>query len=311
MTVSAQVSIIIGSYNSARTIERCLKSLEIQVQQAKTAVEVILVDSSEDGTAQIVRAGFPWVKLMVQGERCYPGDARNIGIARANGSVLVFIDSDCVAGENWLDEIVTAHQSELPVVGGSVDNANPESYVGWGYYFSEFMRWAPQVKAGLLSEIPTCCLSIKRWAFDQYGPFLEGRYCSDTDFNWKLDRAGKMPFFNPKIKVGHINPGNLKKFLLHEVEHGRAFGELRVTTEQFSRSRQWLYVLGAPLLPWILWGRIAERVIRNKTYIGQFLLAAPVVFLGQAAWSWGEARAYFASLFEQVAIQSLPVSGED
>src|SRR5258705_4071191 len=135
MTVPVQVSIIISSYNSAWTIERCLRSLEHQVQQAQVSTEVILVDSSADGTAELVRPQFPWVRLFVRGERCYPGDARNYGIARASGTLLVFIDADCVAGENWLSEILTAHQTNQAAVGGSVGNANPHSYVGWGDYF--------------------------------------------------------------------------------------------------------------------------------------------------------------------------------
>jgi GT2 family glycosyltransferase len=290
-----KVSVIIVSYNAAHTIEACLHSLESQVCQTDSRAEVILVDSSTDTTAQIVAAHFPWVRLIVSLERKYPGDARNLGIAQAHGELLAFVDADCIVGESWLAEIIKAHNSDSLAIGGSVDNANPESYVGWGYYFCEFTRWAPQMPAGELVEAPTCALSIKRQAYERYGPFQEGAYCSDTHFNWRLGRAGHRPFFQPAVRVRHINLVNLKKFLLHEVEHGRAFGSLRVLEEDFSRLKSLVYGVGALLLPGLLLARVAQRVMLHNIYRDQFIRALPVVVLGLSAWSWGELLAYLSA----------------
>ena len=305
---SAKVSIIISSYNSIVTIVRCLQSLEHQVRQCSLPVEVILVDSSVDGTARLVAERFPWVRLFAYGERKYPGDARNLGVLQATGGLLAFIDADCVADDHWLSEILKADAAGHLAFGGSVDNGNPDSYVGWAYYFCEFTRWAPGSAAGEMNEIPTCCLAVKRSVFNKFGPFLEGRYCSDTDFNWKLTRAGHRPVFIPAIRVAHLSLEKLGQFLAHEAEHGRAFGELRIAAEEFSRARLWLYVLGAPLLPGVLLARMARRVVANQIYVRRFWAALPAVILGKLAWGWGETSAYAAGLIETELAPTAPAA---
>ncbi len=176
ITKGIKISVIIASYNSSRTIEKCLRSLQRQTNQED--FEVIVVDSSEDGTAGIVAHQFPEVRLYTFSDRRFPGDARNFGVSMAKGDILAFTDADCVVDQNWIKEIAEAHQAPYPVIGGAIDNANPDSNVGWAYYFCEFSQWMPGFPKCEMAEIPTCCLSLKRWAFDTCGPFEKGTYCS-------------------------------------------------------------------------------------------------------------------------------------
>src|SRR5687767_2768088 len=83
-----ELSVVIASYGAASTIERCLRSLEQQT--TGDAFEVIVVDSSTDDTARLVERGFPRVRLIRRAVRCFPGDARNIGVSSARGGVLAF-----------------------------------------------------------------------------------------------------------------------------------------------------------------------------------------------------------------------------
>ena len=56
------VSVIIPSYNSESTIGACLKSLN--QQSFEEEYEIILADSSEDKTPEIVRDTFPHIKFI-------------------------------------------------------------------------------------------------------------------------------------------------------------------------------------------------------------------------------------------------------
>lgn len=212
-----QLSVIIASYNSKKTIEGCLSSLKNQ--KTDKGFEIIVVDSSTDGTAKLVEERFPEVKLYRFSGKKFPGDARNYGISRAKGEIIAFTDTDCIVANNWINEIIDAHNAhpEHPAIGGTVDNGNAQSYVGWGAYFCEFSQWMPQFPKCHMVDIPGCCLSIKRWAFEKYGPFLEGGYCSDTAFNWRLKSDGHKPLFIPSIKIYHININRFRKFLKKEV----------------------------------------------------------------------------------------------
>src|SRR5882672_7977001 len=136
------VSVIVPSYNAAATIERCLGALESQT--AALEGEVIVVDSSSDGTAEIVARRFPWVRLIACPTRRFPGDARNLGIGRARADLLAFTDADCIAERHWLETIIMAHRVRRdPLIGGAIENGNPESRVGWAAYLLELSQWMP------------------------------------------------------------------------------------------------------------------------------------------------------------------------
>ena len=98
MVGAPQVSIIIPSYNSASHIRQCLATL--RVQRTTIPYEVILVDSSDDGTDHIVGEEFPEVRLFHFAERCSVGKARNIGVEQARAEVVLFLDTDCIPAPN-------------------------------------------------------------------------------------------------------------------------------------------------------------------------------------------------------------------
>ncbi len=122
---TTQVSVIIPSYNSCNTIAKSLAALH--TQQTVVSFETIVIVSSSDGTAELIEHDFPGVKLIRSEQRLYPGAARNLGIAEASGEILAFTDADCIADPGWVEAIVQAHRSGESVIGGIVENANPET----------------------------------------------------------------------------------------------------------------------------------------------------------------------------------------
>ena len=301
----SNLSVVIASYRAERTIEACLSSVE---RQSNRPFEVIVVDSGRDSVAGLIARDFPHVRLFASAERKYPGDARNIGVRHSTGEVVAFLDADCVADINWAREILLAHQGPDPVVGGAIDNANPESYVGWAAYFCELSQWMPGGAPRRMTEVPTGCLSLKRWAFEKYGPFLEGTYCSDTAFNWRAGPDGISPLFCPSIRVSHVNFTKLGRFLPKQVMHGRAFATVRIREQRLPLWKTAVLGLGSPLLPFLLFARILARVLRNRTYLRRFVTASPAVLLGLAAWSWGECVGYWTGLRTFVRLAGAPQS---
>ncbi len=290
--MTPQLSIIIASYNAEKTIESCLESLENQATDKD--FEVIVVDSSPDGTAKLIEERFPDVNLYRFSERKFPGDARNFGISISNCKIIAFIDTDCVADRNWVNEILMAHERPYPVIGGAIENGNPDSYIGWAVYFCEFSQWMPQLQKCFMVEIPTCCLSLKRWVFDKYGQFLEGTYCEDTALHWRLGKYNLKPLFIPSVKVAHTNVNSLRLFVRKELIHGRYFSKVRVLEQELSMLKRIVFVLLSPILPFLLFSRVAKRVLRNKIYFKQFIFVSPLVFFGLIVWSCGEFVGYLS-----------------
>jgi GT2 family glycosyltransferase len=164
--------------------------------------------------------------------------------------------------------------------------------VGWGYYFSGFSQWMPQLQSFERTDIPTGCLSCKRWAFEKYGPFLEGSLCEDTLFTWKLADAGYQALFVPAIQVFHINIGNLGDLIKRKFSHGKTFAQLRVLEQKFSHLAQVIYALGSSIMPFLITYRRTKDVLKSGSYRYQFILTFPVTLLGIICWSLGEFFGY-------------------
>jgi GT2 family glycosyltransferase len=288
-----EISVIVPSYNAARTIRNSLAALA--AQRTVVAHEVIVVDSGRDETARVVEAEFPAVRLVRVPERRYPGGARNLGVARAGGAILAFTDADCVAAPDWVDALHAAHRAGHPVVGGVVANANPEGLVACAYYFTEFNRWMPGTPAGHVDDVPGCCWSMTRAAYDRYGPFLEAAYCSDTLFHWRMAADGLRPYLDPRVGVAHVSPTRWRECLRHEPMHGRWFARLRARERALSRRRLFLHVATTPVLPALLFVRVLRRVASTRER-RRFLRASPLVAVSMAGWAWGEMRGYVEAL---------------
>lgn len=88
------ISIITPAYNAGKFIETLLSSV---VNQPKNAELIIVDDGSTDDTATIVER---WVKkypsqiLLVKKDNGGTGQARNVGIGKAHGDWIIFLDSD-------------------------------------------------------------------------------------------------------------------------------------------------------------------------------------------------------------------------
>ncbi len=285
-----QLSVIIASYNSEKTIEDCLKSLENQ--KTDKNFEIIVVDSATDGTATFVEKKFPEVRLYSFSERKFCGDARNFGISVAKGKIIAFIDADCRADKNWVDKILKSHESPYPAIGGAIANGNPESYIGWAAYFCEFSLWMPRIHCMWMDDIAGANMSYKKNVFEKYGNFIEGTYCSDSDFHWRLRKDGFKLRFIPSILVSHYNIDNLWLFLRHEFFHGLCFARVRTQFQNFSRRKRLAFIIFSPFIPLRLLLKRGHNNIKNRTYLFRFVGASPLLVLGLICWSLGECIGY-------------------
>ncbi len=99
-------SVVIPTYNRRSILEKCLSALEQQVLASQDdQYEVVVVDDgSTDGTPLWLRENalrFPHVRLFEQ-EHAGPAKGRNLGVDKADGEVIVFIDSDLVVTKSFL-----------------------------------------------------------------------------------------------------------------------------------------------------------------------------------------------------------------
>lgn len=82
------VSVIIPTYNSAKTLPICLKSVMNQVYPLK---EVLVVDNYSDDETRRIAKDFGATVILHRGNQAA---ARNVGLAHSRGDYVLFLDSD-------------------------------------------------------------------------------------------------------------------------------------------------------------------------------------------------------------------------
>ncbi|MGL5877727.1 MAG: glycosyltransferase family 2 protein, partial [Xenococcaceae cyanobacterium] len=101
------ISVVIPTYNRKPILEKCLRALENQqlTDNKVGSYEIVLVDDgSIDGTLewlQTHRDEFPHVRSFAQ-NHYGPAAARNLGVKEAIGETIIFIDSDLVVTDRFL-----------------------------------------------------------------------------------------------------------------------------------------------------------------------------------------------------------------
>ena len=100
-----KLSVIIPVYQAEKTIARCLDSL---VKQADNDVEVILVnDGSNDRSEEICKkyaSLYPIIRYYSK-ENGGVSSARNLGLDKATGEYVLFVDSDDYVADTYFKEI--------------------------------------------------------------------------------------------------------------------------------------------------------------------------------------------------------------
>lgn len=98
-------SVIVPTYNRVDEIKELLQSLTKQILPKEKFEVIIVDDGSTDNTleylAQYQNESGVNLRVLKQVHKG-PGEARNLGMANADGKYMLFIDSDCIADPNWL-----------------------------------------------------------------------------------------------------------------------------------------------------------------------------------------------------------------
>ncbi len=286
------VSVIIPSYNSEKTIASCLLSLKSQTYEGD--YEIILVDSSDDGTPQIVKERFPEIDFYHFERKTDPGTARNYGIEKSHGEIICFIDSDCEAASDWLDQLISIHESyPYEGVGGSVANGNePDAEVAWAGYMAEFREFLPEYPPREVEHIPTCNISYKREVFERFGKFNPSFYPQeDLEFNYRLRENGGTIFFNPAARVYHNHRTGFRPFLQHQKRVGKVTSQLlRILPLEgaFLARNRWLALMGVPILPIVKFWRTIKIFRKWKPeLLIKHPMAVLILAIGLIPWTWG------------------------
>lgn len=281
------VSVVIPTYNEQDRIRNCLTS--IFAQRTSHNFEVIVVDSSRDDTPEIVRQEFPQVKLIHRDQQTFAAEARNIGIEHASGTIVAFIDADCIADIQWINAIAKFEDSDHVAVGGAISLNSPATVVGAALFGVEFSEYGPGSPSRDIRWLPSCNLAVKRSTLQQHGVFPTHMQASeDMVFTRQLmKRSGKALRFDPHMRIKHSNQNNLTQLRNKMSTLGHWSGRSRATG-LIPGGFLLRYPLAIPLLvPYRLIYIVTRLILRSRDVrlVAMALFGWPLMAYALAGWT--------------------------
>jgi GT2 family glycosyltransferase len=281
-----EISVIIPAHNGKATIALCLE----RVLQAAEGldVEILVVESSADGTAAEVRQKFPHVQLLEAPNRLTAGQARNCGIQQARGRWLFCVDQDCLVPPDWIRQLLRhLAQEGVGAAGGSMAVANPENISGWCVYFLEFLNHFPR-QSGRLRQDNFLIGANSAWRAEVFAKvrFPDQTLGEDRLLSEAVRRQGWSVVYDPSLPVWHHNRRGWAEFR----RYCRAMGRAAAHDQQVlgGQAIRWIQrwpplVYGVPLvvLPLIGWRLLGAP----PSYLLRYLALLPCCLAGQILWA--------------------------
>lgn len=205
------ISIVIPVYNAGNHLKTCLESIN---SSSYPHYEVIVVDdSSTDDSAYIARKeGFHVLQLPKHSGPKGPAFARNYGVQKACGKIIVFIDSDVVLHQETLHRIAANFKdTSISALFGSYDD-RPAFNNFISQYKNLFHHFIHQHSNSNSNSFWTGCGAIRREVFLKAGGFDEKTYkrpsIEDIEFGIRLKRMGYKILLDKNVQVKHLKKWN-------------------------------------------------------------------------------------------------------
>lgn len=230
-----ELSVVIPTFNRAQLLKENLRGF-LNQSLDKELFEIIVVDDgSDDGTAEVIAElnshSLHQLRTYWQKNR-FAGSARNLGIQKARGAIILLIDDDITPNPNLLKRHLKLHHEypelEVGVLGQvmtgntGVDLVNPDSRKV-SYIFN--------AKNGDLLVDPgylrTSNLSLKRDFIIQAGLFAEGLPClQDTELAFRLKKRGlKLVFCQEAVGIHKEPVDTVEKVMKRGKKYGYTAAE--------------------------------------------------------------------------------------
>ena len=225
------LTVIVVTWNSSGPLVNCLRALE--AEREVLSLELVVVDNaSTDGSADVARQVAPWAQVIENHDNRGFAAANNQALTQAQGRYVALLNPDAEVLDHALAGLVRC-LDRLPdaaaagpmalTPSGEVDYRCARRFPTLWTEFcqvSGLTRRFPRHRLFSGASMGHCdpsaprdvdalsgaCMVIRREALDQVGLLDEGffMYSEDTEFCFRLKRAGWRVVYWPEARVRHL-----------------------------------------------------------------------------------------------------------
>ncbi|MFN6946739.1 MAG: glycosyltransferase [Cytophagaceae bacterium] len=239
-----KLSIIIVNYNVRHFLEQTLRSVSHAIKNIET--EVFVVDNnSVDGSVEMVRSNFPWVRLIENKTNTGFSKANNQAILQSSGEYILLLNPDTIVQE---DTFLQCYQfmDKHPKAGG----LGVKMLDGKGKFLPESKRGLPSPEVAFYKIFGLSALFPKSKRFGKYHlgfldqdqthevEILSGAYMflrksvldkvglldeeyfmygEDIDLSYRILKAGYKNYYFPETRIIHYKGESTKKTSINYV----------------------------------------------------------------------------------------------
>ena len=260
-------------------------------QTVRDRLELVIATESREELAldEAACSGFHSTQVVEVESIAYVQPPRVAAIRAARAPLVFIAETHCFPEPESLEALIERHRGPWQVVGQMVLNANPGSAISWANVLMDYGPQMAGTPGGEVDQVASHNASYKRQALlevgDELGSLLEA---GDVLHKALVARGGRL-FLEDRARTAHLNVSRPGPWVRERIADGRSYASRRA--KDWPVTRRAIYVLGAPLIPFVRLARI-RTYVRRTTPPPQMARFYPTLFGGLCVSALGELIGY-------------------
>lgn len=298
MKYNPKVSIVCACKNELNDIHLALESAIAQTYKNK---EILFIDDSSDGTDDIILKYKDKGVQLIRGKGHGCCEARNLGVSKSSGDIILYITADTRLYPKYLDDVV--HHFEDITIDYVLVNATSFNMENIFSRFIEYQhkydlpRTDPCTSQGYLvrktSALKVGLISGKAYPYN---------FCRDWSLGHKIDLAGGKKVQDLSLTVEHKSPDNFVEYWTVR----KTRGEMSAYQKFYLEAKSLIYIFTVWLFhtikflfptlillrPLYVASKYYKYFPKTQNHFFEFIAVAFVESIQSLSFVWGELQAF-------------------
>jgi hypothetical protein len=297
-----ELSVILTT-DTYETIQGVLRRFQDQTAQARIEIVMVVPHGQAGNFGESDAQGFAAFRTIEVANISPLAKARAAGIHASTAPLVFLAETHAYPHRGWAEAMLAAnHAGKWGAIAPAFGNANPRSAISCAAFLADYGSWSEGLPAGEIYTAPLFNSAYQRSALLELGDRLDTALAHGDQLPLALRDGGYKTYFAADARIDHLNVAQPKAWVHEVFLTGVMVGGYR--RQAWSRVRRLAYVLGSPLIPFVLTTRIFKgmRGLPSKRSAPAGTL--PLIVIGTVIRAAGEMIGYAKGLAPQTEVHA-------